>query len=74
MKRLIAVSAVASVTALAVPIGGASAEPSTDTTGCQVVAGKYLDASAPGHQGVQNAGSKSGGEGPCGFGSPPGHD
>ncbi len=69
-KRLIAVLAVASVTALAGPNSGASAEPSTDTDGCQVVADKYLNESAPGHQGVQNAGSKARGEGPCGFGTP----
>ncbi len=73
MKRLIAVSAVTTLT-LGGSISGASAEPSTDTKGCQVVADKYLDASAPGHQGVQNAGSKAGGEGPCGFGNPPGHE
>ena len=74
MKRLIAVSAVASVTALGVAVGSAFAEPTTDTNGCQVVAGKYLDATAPGHQGIQNAGSKTGGEGPCGFGSPRARD
>ncbi len=74
MKRLIAASAVGSVMAFGGPISGASAEPSTDSHGCQVVANKYLDENAPGHQGVQNAGSKAGGEGPCGFGNPPGHE
>ena len=51
--------------------GAAVAEPSTDTTGCQTVAGKYLNEEAPGHQGVMTAGSRTGGEGPCGFGDPP---
>ena len=74
MKRLTAALAVASIMALGGPIGAASAEPSTDSHGCQVVADKFLDESAPGHQGVQNAGSRAGGEGPCGFGTPPGHE
>ena len=72
MKRIIAVSAVGGIMALGGPLSGASAEPSTDSHGCQVVASKYLEENAPGHQGVQNAGSRSGGEGPCGFGDPPG--
>ena len=74
MKRLIALSAVTGVAALATPVSGASAEPTTDTQGCQVVANKYLTEDAPGHEGVQNAASRTGGEGPCGFGNPPGHD
>ena len=74
MKRLIALSAVTSVAALATPVSGATAEPTTDTQGCQVVANKYLTEDAPGHEGVQNAASRTGGEGPCGFGDPPGHN
>jgi hypothetical protein len=71
MKRLIARSAVLSVAVLGSPISGASAEPSPDTQGCQVVASKYLDETSPGHQGVQNAASQARGEGPCGAGTPP---
>ena len=71
MKRRIAVVAVTSITALGLPITGASAEPTTDTHGCQVVANKYLTEDAPGHQGVETAASRTGGEGPCGFGNPP---
>ena len=74
MKRLIALSAATSIAVLATPVNGASAEPTTDTQGCQVVANKYLTEDAPGHEGVQNAASRTGGEGPCGFGDPPGHD
>lgn len=72
MKRLIAMGAIAGATVLAGPIGAASAEPSTETQGCQVVADKYLTEGAPGHEGIQTAGSQSRGEGPCGFGTPPG--
>lgn len=71
MRRLIALAALASVAALGAPIAGASAEPSTDSHGCQVVAHKFLTEGSPGHEGVQNAGSRAGGEGPCGFGTPP---
>lgn len=75
MKRVIAVPAVTVALAF---LGGsttaASAEPSTDTRGCQTVAMKYLAEEAPGHEGVQNGAGEGTGEGPCGFGSPPGHE
>lgn len=61
----------ASATLLVGPIGASSAEPSPDTTGCQTVAGKFLNPEAPGHEGQQVAGNSSRGEGPCGFGDPP---
>ena len=70
MRRLV-MFALGSVTLLVGPIGAASAEPSPDTMGCQTVASKFLNEDAPGHQGVTTAGTKSGGEGPCGFGDPP---
>ena len=71
MKRPIALCALAAATVLGGPAAGASAEPTTDTQGCQVVAHKYLTEDAPGHEGIQNAGSRARGEGPCGFGTPP---
>ena len=72
MKRTIALAAVA-VTALVGGFsGGAAAEPTTETTGCQTVATKYTQPDAPGHHGVYNAAGQEGpGEGPCGFGEPP---
>lgn len=74
VRRLIVLSAVAGVAVLGTQTSGASAEPTTETQGCQVVASKYLSEDAAGHHGVQNAASRTGGEGPCGFGNPPGHD
>lgn len=71
MRRRIILFALAGATALVGPITAASAEPSTDTQGCQTVASKFLNEDAPGHQGVMTAGTSAGGEGPCGFGDPP---
>ena len=71
MKRVIAVPGVIALGLLGGSMTAASAEPSTDTYGCQTVAVKYLQAEAPGHEGVQNAAGQGTGEGPCGFGSPP---
>lgn len=71
MKRWIIVVAVATGALVVGPNSTAVAEPSTDTTGCQTVASKYLNEEAPGHQGVATAGSRTRGEGPCGFGDPP---
>ncbi len=74
MKRGIAVPAVTIALALfGGSITAASAEPTTDTVGCQTIAGKYLEEDAPGHGGVQNAAGQGPGEGPCGFGNPPRH-
>ena len=70
MKR-IGLFAVASTALLVGPIGVASAEPSTETQGCQTVANKFQNEDAPGHEGVMTAGTSSRGEGPCGFGDPP---
>ena len=72
MKRLIAMSALGSMAILGGSVTGASAEPSPDTRGCQTVASKYLQEDASGHEGVRNAASHGTGEGPCGFGTPPG--
>ncbi len=75
MRRVIGLGVVAIVALVSGSIGGAAAEPSTDTQGCQTVASKYLEEDAPGHHGIQNAAEQgSPGEGPCGFGSPPGHE
>ena len=71
MKRRIVLSTLASATLLVGPIATASAEPSPDTQGCQTVASKFMNEDAPGHQGVMTAGTRTGGEGPCGFGEPP---
>ncbi len=71
MKRLIAASAVATVAMLGVSIPGASAQPDPSSHGCQTVAMKFLDPTAPGHQGVATAAQQGAGEGPCGFGDPP---
>ena len=71
MKQRLALLALGGVAMLVGPIGAASAEPTTDTTGCQTVASKFLNEDAPGHQGVATAGTSAGGEGPCGFGDPP---
>ena len=73
MRRLIALSALGSMALWGASITSASAEPRPTTRGCQTVAMKFLDPTAPGHQGVSNAASRGTGEGPCGFGSPPGH-
>ena len=71
MKRLIASCVVATVAMLGVSIPGASAQPDPTSQGCQTVASKFLNPSAPGHQGVANAAQQGTGEGPCGFGEPP---
>lgn len=73
MRRLIALSALGSMALWGGSATAASAEPSPDTRGCQTVASKYVNEDAPGHQGVSNAAEHGTGEGPCGFGSPPGH-
>lgn len=74
MKRLGALAAVGLVAVVGSSIGPAVAEPSTETQGCQTVASKFLQEDAPGHEGIQNAAGQEGpGEGPCGFGNPPGH-
>ncbi len=73
MRRAVAVSAF-TVALIGGTITAAGAEPSTDTTGCQTVASKFLEEDAPGHDGIQNAAEHAGGEGPCGFGTPPGHE
>ncbi len=72
MKRVVALSAVVGVAVLGGPVTGASAQPTTDTQGCQTIAYKFQTETAPGHQGVQNAGTQARGEGPCGFGTTPG--
>lgn len=73
MGRLIALSALGSMALWGGSVTAASAEPSPDTRGCQTVAMKFLDPTAPGHQGVSTAAMRGRGEGPCGFGDPPGH-
>ena len=71
MKRRIVLFALGSVALVVGPIGAASAEPTPDSRGCQTVASKFLNPEAPGHEGVSNAGTRTRGEGPCGFGDPP---
>ncbi len=71
MKRWPILVAVATGMLVVGPNSAAVAEPSTDTRGCQTVASKFLNGEAPGHQGVVTAGSRTRGEGPCGFGDPP---
>ncbi len=71
MRRRMALVAFGTLTLLAGPVGSASAQPTTDTTGCQTVASKFLNEDEPGHQGQVVAGNRSRGEGPCGFGDPP---
>ena len=74
VKRVVASTVIGFVAVVGGSIGPAVAEPSTETQGCQTVATKYLQEDAPGHEGIQNAaGQESPGEGPCGFGTPPGH-
>lgn len=73
MRRVVAMSAVV-FGLVGGSITAASAEPSTDTVGCQTVASKFLEEDAPGHDGIENAAGHAGGEGPCGFGPPPGHE
>lgn len=74
MKRLIVLFALASLATLGGSVGSAFAEPSPDSHGCQTVASKFLNEDAPGHQGVSHAANQGRGEGPCGFGDPPGHE
>lgn len=71
MKRLIASSVVATVVMLGGFATGASAQHDPGSNGCLTVAAKFLDPTAPGHQGVANAADQGTGEGPCGFGTPP---
>ncbi len=71
MKRMMALAGIGLIGLIGASILPAVAEPTTDTRGCQVVASKFLQADAPGHQGIQNAGGQAAGEGPCGFGDPP---
>ena len=71
MKRRMVVLAMGSVALLVGPVEAASAAPTPATTGCQTVASKFLDPTAPGHVGQQTAATSSRGEGPCGFGDPP---
>ena len=71
MKRWTILFAAATGMLVVGPNTAAVAEPSTGTTGCQTVASKFLNEDAPGHQGVTTAGSRTRGEGPCGFGDPP---
>lgn len=73
MRRLIALSALGSMALWGGSVTAASAEPSPDTRGCQTVASKFLNEDAPGHKGVATAAMHGTGEGPCGFGDPPGH-
>lgn len=73
VRRVVAASAF-TVALICGPITAAGAEPSTDTVGCQTVASKFLEEDAPGHEGIENAAGQAGGEGPCGFGTPPGHE
>ena len=72
MRRVIASVAVGVVAVVGGPIGAAGAQPTTDTEGCQTVASKYLEEDAAGHHGIQNAAGSGAGEGPRGFGDPPG--
>ncbi len=72
MKRMIGMSVVTVAALVGGLTGGAAAQPSTDTTGCQTVAFKYTQEDAPGHHGIQNAAGQGTGEGPCGFGTPHG--
>lgn len=68
----------ASVLAALAVVGGpalaASADPDPSTDGCQTVAHTYLEEDAPGHEGVNHAAEQGNGEGPCGFGNPPGDE
>ncbi|HEV2810373.1 MAG TPA: hypothetical protein VGV93_08270 [Acidimicrobiales bacterium] len=73
MRRLVALSALGSMALWGGSVTAASADPRLTTRGCQTVAMKFLDPTAPGHQGVATAAMHGTGEGPCGFGSPPGH-
>lgn len=72
VRRLIAVSVLAAFAVVGGPAAAASADPDPSTNGCQTVAHKYLDEDASGHEGVSHAAEQGNGEGPCGFGSPPG--
>ncbi len=74
MRRLVALTGVGILAVLGSWVSGAGADPSTDTVGCRTVAGKYMVEEAPGHHGVQHAAQQGRGEGPCGFGNPPGHE
>ena len=74
MRRLVALSAITGAAVLGGPISAASADPSPSSHGCQVIVVKHENPSAPGHQGIANAAEQGRGEGPCGFGSPPGHE
>jgi len=73
MKRAITLIALASMATFGGSVSAAFAEPSPDSRGCQTVAYKFLNEDAPGHEGVSRAANQGRGEGPCGFGDPPGH-
>ncbi len=68
---MIALTGIGAVALVGGWISAAVAEPTTDTQGCQIVASKFLQPDAPGHQGIHNAAGQGAGEGPCGFGTPP---
>lgn len=74
MRRVVAPIAVAVVAIAGGSVGAAGAQPTTDSRGCQTVASKYLEEDAAGHHGIQNAAGSGLGEGPCGFGNPPGQE
>ncbi len=74
MRRWIAPVAVGVVAVVSGSVGAAGAQPTTDTRGCQTVASKYVEEDAAGHHGIQNAAGSGAGEGPCGFGNPPGQE
>lgn len=74
MKRRIALIAVVAAAIVGGSATGASAQHDPGSTGCLTVASKFLDETAPGHQGTANAASRGTGEGPCGFGEPPRQD
>lgn len=71
MKRLITSCVVATVAILGVSVPGASAQHDPGSHGCLTVASKFLDPTAPGHQGIAHSAQQGTGEGPCGFGEPP---
>lgn len=74
MRRVVALSAITSVAVLGGSVSAASADPSPESHGCQEIVVKHENEGAPGHQGISHAAEQGRGEGPCGFGSPPGHE
>ncbi len=63
MKRMIALIAIGAVALVGGWTCAAVAEPTTDTQGCQIVASKFLQPDAPGHQGIYSAAGQVAGEG-----------